>query len=164
VPTNGWSVYKDPTFGFSIGYPSSFVIQNTLKAGGTLPKGWLLAMRAVDSKFASGYPPGVDFGVYSKDADSLTAWVQKHTGPCGSDTSKAYYWDSTSNVVQTTVSGRDALSFDLVNPCGSSLTLRETIFFLGTAYLFRLDWWSSDTTYAATIGPIVQSMLASFSG
>jgi hypothetical protein len=123
-------------------------------------------MRAVDKQFSTGYPPGqVDFGVYSKDADTLEAWVQRHTGPCGSPNSKAYFWDTTAKLQPATIAGRSAVSFDWdQSSCFGTATLHETALFFGTDYVFRLDWWSTDPNYSSTIQQIAAQMLSTFNG
>jgi hypothetical protein len=109
-------------------------------------------------------PPGqVEFGLRTNDAATLSAWVQKHTGPCGSPNSKEYYWDNVSNLTPVKVNGRDALLFDW-QPCFTSLTLHVTAFATRQSYIFVLDWWSSDTTYVPTAQGAGEGMLRSFQG
>jgi len=167
-PTPGWKTYTNTQFGFSISYPPGWVVQNSANPGSTLPRGILLLQRAVEPRFLGNYPPGqVEFSVRARDADTLNAWVQKHTGPCGSDGSKEYYWDTPSDLTSMTVAGHDARSFDwnMAQACGEGATsLHFTAFFVGTSYVFVLDWWSTDPAYAATVHRVADQMLASFSG
>jgi hypothetical protein len=132
----------------------------------TLPPGWLLEMRAVESRFLGTIPPGqVEFGVRANDADTLTAWIKKHTGPCGSPNSKEYYWDNISNVTPVKAAGRDALSFDWdQQACGTPYTLHLTAFLLRPSYVFLFSWYSQDVADAATLRGLADQMLASFSG
>lgn len=159
---SGWSVYTSTTYGFSIGYPASFVVQSTQNPDGTLPPGRVLEMRAVDTRYEGGYPPGeVDFGVYVKDADSLTGWIQKHTGPCASSLSSMFYWDASSNLVSTSAGGRDVVTFDWLHPCGQTYPLHESVTFLGASYVLRINAWYSNPSYAPTVEQTARAMLAS---
>jgi hypothetical protein len=125
-----------------------------------------LQLRAVERRFLGKEPPGqVAFGVRANDANTLNAWVQKHTGPCGSPDSAAYYWDKISNVTAVKAGGRDALSFDWdQQACGTPLTLHLTAFAMGPSYIFVFSWWSSDAAYAGTVRGAGEQMLASFRG
>jgi hypothetical protein len=63
------------------------------------------------------------------------------------------------------VAGKDALSFDWNQACADGPTHGHiTAFFIGTSYVFVLDWWSTDPAYAATVHRVADQMLASFSG
>ncbi len=162
TPNASWQLYVNDTFGLSIEYPPGFVVQSVVNPDGGLPPGRLVEMRAVDVAFEGEYPPGeVDFGIYVRDSDSLTGWVQKHTGPCASSLSSMYYWDSTSNLVSTSVSGRSIVSFDWVHPCGATFPLHEAVTFLGTSYVLRINAWYSNPDYAATAEQYASAMLAS---
>ncbi len=132
----------------------------------TLPPGWLLEMRAVESRFLGRVPPGqVEFGIRANDADTLTAWVQKHTGPCGSPNIKEFYWDNISTLTPLTAAGRDALAFDWdQQACGTPYTLHLIGFVLRPSNVFLFSWYSQDATYAATLKRIADQMLTSFSG
>lgn len=161
--TNSWQVFSSSRYGFSISYPPGFVVVSVANPMGVVPPGRLLEMRVYDSQFSAQNPPGeVEFGVYPKDADSLAAWVQKHTGPCSAMTSNTFYWDNTTNLVATKVAGEAALEFDWAHPCGDAPTLHETVLFLGSGYVFRINPWYSETTYKPTIDQIVAAMLATF--
>jgi len=162
----GWKTYTNTQFGFSISYPPSFVVENSLNPGMTLPPGWLLEMRVVDRRFLGKIPPGqVEFGVRANDAGTLTAWVQKHTGPCGSPNSSEYYWDKVSNVTPVNAAGREALTFDWnQQACGTPYTLHLTAFVLQTSHVFLFSWYSQDAAYSETLKRIADQMLASFSG
>lgn len=101
--------------------------------------------------------------VYARDADTLTAWVQKHAAStCG--VAPIFFWGLT-NLTRTTSAGRDAATFDEVGGCYEfSGTIHTTVFFLGTTHVFSLDWWSTDPGYGPTVEAIAEKMLASFSG
>ena len=129
----------------------------------------VLVLSAADfRRFLGNYPPGqVEFSVRARDADTLNAWIQKHTGPCGSDGSKEYYWDTLSNLTSLMVAGHDARSFDwnMAQACGEgATTFHFTTFFMGRPYVFVLDWWSTDPAYVAEVHRVADQMLASFSG
>jgi hypothetical protein len=126
--------------------------------------GMLLAMRTVQASYAGrrAAPTQIDFHVFTKDADTLTAWVQKHSGPCDRPASAPYYWVKTSNLTPTKVAGAEALSFDW-GACTSSMLLHSTVFFMGP-YIFELDWFTTDPTYASIAQETGQQMLASFRG
>ena len=158
--------YTDPQFGFSVSYPSGFVIEPTLSPGHTLPEGWFSELRAVDGRFKGKESPGeVDFGLRANDAATLNAWIQKHTGPCGSPNSKGYYWDNISNIRSVKVAGRNALSFDWnQQSCGSPLTLHMTAFVMRSSSIFLLSWWSADPAYVGAAHGAAEQMLGSFRG
>ena len=164
--TAGWKVYTNKEFGFTMSYPPGFVVENSLSPGGTLPAGWFLEMRAVESRFLGQIPPGqLEFGVYADDADALTAWVQKHTGPCGSPNDKEYYWDNISGLTPVKVAGRDALSFDWdQQACSTPYTLHLTAFVLRPSYVFLFSWYAQDAAYGAILKSIADQMLTSFGG
>jgi hypothetical protein len=103
-------------------------------------------------------------GVYTMDADTLVGWVQKH-----SDSTcligKEYFW-AVSNLMSVTVSGRNAVTFDVDTsgcPEGSGM-IHDTAFLLGTGKVFRFSWWSSDPKYVSTMQAIAERMLASVTG
>jgi hypothetical protein len=160
-PTGEWKVYTDPQFGFSISYPPDFIVEEP--PGGPLPRGILFARRAVNCAYAGGfYPPvQIDFHVFAKDADTLTAWVQKHGGPCGPPGDVTRYWQTASNLTSTTVAGIDALSFD-ETLCGTGITPHNTVFFIGPSYVFSLDWFPTRPEHVAAARQIGQQVLASF--
>ncbi len=120
--------------------------------------GLLMAYRAVDSSYLSTYPPG-DIGVviYSKDADTLSGWITKHSGP-PTTSSPTRYWTAGANQTPVTVDGRDGLSFDWVPDTGG-FTLHATAIFHRAAYVLVLQWWSVDPSYAATLERYHKRML-----
>jgi len=155
----GWLTYTDPDFGFSINYPPNFVIEILEAKGGDLP-GILKLVRAVDAGFTAGYPPGqVEFGAYAKDADTLSEWLSKHSDTVPSPSRPTYH--DVTNVTEATAAGRPTLSFDSF--AGEAGTVHSTVFFLGPN-VFVIDWFASDPTYAPTIQPLFERMLASFQG
>lgn len=145
-------------------YPPSFVLDNP--GSNTLPAPWLRERRIVDKQYENANPPGqIDIGIYSKDADTLSAWVQKHTGPCGSPVTKGFFWDVVRNVEIASAAGRQAVTFDWdMSSCGSSLIVHETAFFMGSEYIVRFDWWAFDAGYATTLQTYSQQILATFHG
>jgi hypothetical protein len=161
----GWQTYSDEQYGFSIAYPVGFTFK---QEGGAFPvRGWLIEYRAVDTRFLSGYPTGqVEMGVYDKDADTLTAWVRKHSdATCGMPNGTGFFWNVT-NLTVAPAAGRDAVSFDDdTRGCeGPQATDHFVVFFLGSNHIFRFSWWSSDPAYIPTVQAIAQTMLSSFSG
>ncbi len=163
TPTAAWQVYSDPQFGFKISYPPDFVVPSP---DSNVPRPWLRELRAVDQRFIAQYPPGqVEFGLYTEDAASPTAWVQKHSGPCGSPGNQAFFWDKAGNLQAVAAAGHAAVSFDWdMSSCGSPIVVRETVLFLSSGFVFRFDWWASDANYLSTLQPIADQMLASLNG
>lgn len=161
-PSPGWQVFTDSQHGFSISYPGGFIFK---QEGGADPaSGWLVAYRAVDNRFLEGYPPGqVEMGIYTKDAGSLTEWVQKHSDSvCGLPGNTGFFWDVT-NMKPVTAAGLPAVSFDEDDTgCSPQATAHVTVLFLGSAYVFRLDWYVSDPNYSAIVEQIAEQMLATF--
>jgi hypothetical protein len=123
--------------------------------------------RAVDSCYLDRYPPGqVEMGVYTKDADTPAAWVQKHSDPdCGVVGSKAFIF-GVSNLTSVTVAGHDGTSFDQKwSGCGGPAGKGQaTAFFLSSKYVFMLGWWTASADYAPTMQAIASQMLATFKG
>lgn len=159
-PTGSWQTYTDPKYGFSISYPPGFAFQDQ----GEGPPGGLQLYRAVDNRYLNGEPPGqVELGLYPMDADTLSAWITKHTGPSSAAASQAFYWETTANVTPTSAAGRPAISFDNSSP-GGPTTLHATVFQQGSSRVVLFDWWSADQSYLETIQLLAQQMLASFQG
>jgi hypothetical protein len=161
-----WKAYSDAKYGFAIKYPGDF----TFKQEGTgLPsRGWLNEYRAVDSRSLGGYPTGqVEMGVYMKDSDSLTRWVQMHSDPtCGMPNGTGFFWNVT-NLKASTAAGRDAVSFDVGYPTGCEgpqATIHTSVFFFGSNHIVRFDWWSTDPSYSPTIEAIATTMLSTLTG
>jgi hypothetical protein len=120
-----------------------------------------MAFRAVDPKYLGTYPAGqIEIAIYSKDADTLSCWVAKHSGPPTSN-DMSRYWTPPTNQLAVAVAGRPGLSFDWVSDMGGP-TIHATSLFLGTAYVFVLQWWSSDASYATTVQQYARQMLATF--
>ncbi len=121
--------------------------------------------RAVDNCYLGGYPPGqVELGVYTKDADTLNAWVQKHSDTdCGGANSTAFIF-GVSSLTATTAAGHDAVSFDdQGSGCGGpAYKGHSTVFFLDLQHVFMLDWWTSGPDHAPTVQAIGSQMLATF--
>lgn len=117
-----------------------------------------MGYRAVESKYASGYPPGeIAIGIYTKDADTLSGWVTKHSGPPSSSDPNRY-WTPVMNQSTVTISGRSGLSFDWVSDDGG-ITNHSVVVFLGTTYVLLVGWWSNDSSYVVTLQQDAQRML-----
>jgi hypothetical protein len=114
--------------------------------------------RAVDPAYLKGYPPGeVEIGIYAKDADTLGAWVTKHSGPpTSSDNNR--YWNPVTNRVTGTVSGHDGISFVWIPDTGKPI-VHSTAVFLGTAYVLIVSWWTMDSTYSDALQRHHQQMV-----
>jgi hypothetical protein len=118
-----------------------------------------MAYRAVDNKYLSGYPPGqIEVTIYSKDADTLSGWVTKHSAPPTSlDPNR--YWTVATNQTPVTVGGRAGLSFDWVPITFGTTPVHATAFFVRATYVLLLKWWSADPSYAPTLQQYYTSML-----
>jgi hypothetical protein len=156
TPTTNWLSYSDPDYRFSVLYPPSFTFERQHGVTGT---GLLMAYRAVDPVYQNSEPPGqLEIAIYSKDADTLTGWVAKHSGPPTSP-DLTRYWIAATNQSPVTVNGQPGLAFDWVPDTGAR-TVHATACFLGTAYVIVLQWWSTDPSYAPTLQQYYQQMLA----
>ena len=101
--------------------------------------------------------------VFPEDADTLTAWVQKHSDNHACLGGPGIFVFVT-NLKPVTSSGHDAVSFDQdVRQCGEGANLirHTTVFFLGSTYVFVFEWQATDVNYAPTIQAIAEMMLAS---
>jgi hypothetical protein len=117
-----------------------------------------MAYRAVENQYLQGYPPGqIEIAIYSKDADSLSGWVAKHSGPPTSSNQNRY-WNDPTNQSAVRVNGRDGFSFDWLPDVGGA-TIHSTAVFLHAKYVLVLQWWSADSTYAATVKQYHSRML-----
>jgi hypothetical protein len=150
-----WPRYDDATYKFSISYPPTFTFE---RQHGIAGSDILMLYRAVDPAYLKGYPPGeVEIGMYAKDADSLDAWVTKHSGP-PSPTEDNRHWSAVTNRATVTVAGRDGISFDWSPDSGKSV-IHSTCVFLGTTYVLMVAWWTTDAKYSDTIQHHHQQML-----
>lgn len=153
-PSGPWQTYVDPQYGFSISYPPNFTFQSQ----GSGPPGGLQVYRAVDNRYLTGDPPGqVEIGLYLMDADTLQAWVIKHTGPAEASSNQEFYWGSATNVRTTTAAGRPALSFDYSSE-GFRPPVHTTAFLQTPSRVMLIDWWSADPAYLATLEAVYQQM------
>ena len=122
---------------------------------------------AVDKCYAGNYPPGqVELGVFTYDADSLSAWVLKHSdADCGGSNTTAFIF-GVSNKQAVTAAGRPALSFDdKASGCGGPAFVgQQTVFLLKSNYVFTLGWWSARPDYAPTVRTIAAEMLGTVTG
>lgn len=156
----GWETYADSQYGFSVAYPPGFSVQQQGPGAGAIQ-----LYRAFDPQHTTnGYPSGqIEFAIYPNDAATLTDWIAKHTGTPSPTANPFIYWEQTSNVESTAAAGRNAVYFDVANgPSGS--IIHNIAFFWNASYIFQLDWWSSDGTYAATLDSSARQMMNSFRG
>src|SRR6266851_1848401 len=155
-----WRIYDAPDYRFSICYPPTFVVDRMHGVPGT---GLVMAYRAVAvGDLTNNPPPGqIEMTVYTSDADTLSGWLSKHSGP-PSSSDMTRYWSPPTNQVEVTVQGRPRLSFDWIGDGEGAMTVHATALFLGTAYVFVLQWWSTFAPYSASIEDDYHQMLASF--
>jgi hypothetical protein len=117
-----------------------------------------MAYRAIDKKYVAGYPAGqCEIAIYAKDADSLSGWVPKHTGPSTSSMVDRYF-TVVSNQRPVTVAGREGLAFDWVGDQGSP-TIHARAVFHQAKYVFQIQWFSADPAYATTVEAVYTRML-----
>lgn len=148
--------YTDSTFGFSISCPSSFSLELY-----SSPYSALFLARTVDDKYLVGDPPGqISIDVYAGDSGSLRDWIAAHTGaPNGGD--PIHLWGSTSNLSDTQVAGKPAVSFDTTSqgpgppPTGHAVT-----FVLPDRNVFVIYWSAYTSDYAAALAAAAQQMIA----
>jgi hypothetical protein len=151
-----WPRRDDPDFQFSVSYPPNFSLQRQHGIPGT---GLVMAYRAVDNTYLAAYPPGqIEIAIYLKDADSLSMWVARHSGPPSSSSANRY-WDAATNQGAVRVDGRDGLTFDW-RPDTGQATIHATAVFLRATYVLVLQWWSTDPAYAATVQQYHKRMVA----
>jgi hypothetical protein len=123
--------------------------------------GLLMVYRAVDPKYLNTYPAGqIGIAIYTKDAETLTGWAAKHSGPPTSN-DMTRYWCAPANQAAATIGSDPGLAFDWVGDMGGA-TIHETATFLGTSYVFLLHWFATDPEYAKTMQQYSLQMLASF--
>ncbi len=104
-------------------------------------------------------------GIFSKDADTLVAWVQNHSdSTCGLPNGTGFFWGVTD--LRTVVAARrGAVSFDDTSTgCSPQAIRHNTVFFLGSGRVFAFAWYSMDPAYGPTISSIAEKMLASLEG
>jgi hypothetical protein len=155
LPSGQWPMYNDATYKFSISYPPTFTFERQHGITGT---DILMLYRAVDPAYANGYPPGeIDIGVYVRDADTVDAWVTKHSGP-PTPSGKNLYWNGVTNRATVTVAGRDAIAF-VWTPNTGKPTIYSSGVFLGATYVLIVSWWSMDPLYSDTVQRSHQHML-----
>lgn len=157
----GWLTYSDNTYSFRIAFPANFTFR--MEGAADPGAGWLAEYRAVETNYASTYPPGqVELGIYNYDAGSLADWMTKHTGS-SSSTNQAHYWESVSNTKAVSVVGRHAIAFDAA-VTGFPVPSHSTAFAQNSSRVIVLDWWATDSTYASSISDVATQMLGSFGG
>jgi hypothetical protein len=152
LPSGQWPLYTDSEYPFTAAYPTGFIFE---KQSGNPGIGLLMSYRTLDPADTKGYPRGqIEIVIYTNDADTLAKWIAKHTGqPTSSD--RARYWNSVSNQTSIRVGGREGLAFDWM----ANIAVHAAAIQLGTAYVLLIQWWSTDSTYAATMYAYYQQML-----
>lgn len=165
APEATWLTYRDGTYAFEVSYPPGFQFESRY---GASTSEMLAIYWAVDKCYVGGYPPGqVEIGVFAYDADSLSAWVLKHSDiDCAGSNASAFIF-GVSNMQAVTAAGRPALSFDdKASGCGgTAFAGHQTVFLLKTNHVFMLGWWAAAgrPDYAPTVREIASEMLATFS-
>jgi hypothetical protein len=162
-PIASWHQYSDATYGFKISYPPGFQFEPLQGVAGTAI---VMLYRAFDDCYAAVGPPGqVELGVYRRDADTLAAWVEKHSDvDCAGSNTTAFIF-GVSNAHSVTVDGRAAIAFDdKSSGCGGPASSgQETAFLLSAQYVFMVGWWTAGPDYAPTMSQIMSEMLSMFS-
>ena len=114
-------------------------------------------------------PPGqFEVTVYVKDTNSLTGWIDKHTGS-PAFISPNQYFSSVTHEAPVRVTGHDAIAFDW-QPDATPHTVHNTAMFLGTQYVLVVGSWADDApgldnpgaraAYAAALQADYKHMLA----
>jgi hypothetical protein len=152
--------------GFSVRYPPGFTFELQRDQVG----GVEVSYRAVETCYLKMFPPGqLEVTVYQRDAGSLIAWVDKHTGSPAFISGNDQYFSGVTHEVPVRVASRDALGFNW-QPDAAPYTVHNTALFLGTAYVLVLGWWAEDAlglpspgaraAYAADLQADYKMMLA----
>ena len=166
---SAWATYSDAVVGFSVRYPPGFTFELQRDQAG----GVEVSYRAVETCYLKMFPPGqLEVTVYQRDADSLIAWVDKHTGSPAFTSGTDQYFSGVTHEVPVRVASRDALAFNW-QPDAAPYTVHNTALFLGTAYVLVLGWWAEDAlglpspaaraAYAADLQADYEMMLANLS-
>jgi hypothetical protein len=117
-----------------------------------------MAYRALDPVYLNAYPRGqIEIAVYTRDASTVTEWITKHSGPPPS-TNQSRYWSPVKNSATATVAGHTGVSFDWI-PDQKDKTVHATALFIGASSVLVIQWWSTDSTYSATLLQYYQQML-----
>ena len=166
-PASTWPAFTDPKYGFTVSHPPGFPFFKPSNFPSFDP---VLVRYDVANRCPMENPGaswGVEVFIYTKDADTLTTWVQRHTDnrSCGVGQVTGFLFNVI-NVKPMTAGGRDAVSFDeVLATCGEGGTAAHlTAFFLGSSHVFLLRWYSDSDHYAPTVQLIAQEMLASVKG
>ena len=167
-PSSSWPAFTDPQYGFTVSHPRGLLFYRATNLASLDP---VLVRYDVADRCPSDNPGpswGVGTFIYTRDAGTLTAWLQKHTDnhSCGIANVTGFLFNVT-NVKSVTVTGRDAVSFDEnLGACGEGGTgaAHLTAFFLASSHVLVLRWYSQDSNYAPTVQVIAQEMLGSVRG
>ena len=149
--------YTSDTFGFSVSCPNNFTWETQ-----NPPVGRVFLSRTVDDKFLNQYPPGqVEIFVAPNGGASLRDWIAGHVGaPLSGDAN--HYWDSTSNLADSTITGQAAVRFDFVlQGPESPSAFHAAAFVLPKGPVFVMDWWANTSDYGQVIAAVAQTMLDS---
>ena len=166
-PSSDWKSFTDPQYSFTISYPPGFAFAPYPRGSLRSTDPVLIAYRAADSCFVFGAETGwASVGVYAKDAETLAAWVQKHSDnrACLGGPGLFVF---VINLKTVAVGGRDALSFEQdTTQCGegSPVIRHTTTFSLHSGDIFVFEWQSADVNYTPTMQAIAETMLASVTG
>jgi hypothetical protein len=151
------ATYSDDRFGFSISCPAGFVWETFSN-----PAGALFTAGVAEDRNAAGDARGViGVEVYVQDAGSVRDWISAHSGAPNAGEPR-HFWASTSNLADTTVSGRPAVEFDTtaLGP-GPPPTSHAVAFLLPDGNVFVIGWGAYASDYAATLTTAGQQMVAS---
>ena len=153
------SAYTSTEWGFTIPCPAGFAWETF---GGSYSGSSLrFASRMVEGQYLGNYPPGqFELHLYGEGVGNLRTWIAGHLGPPMSS-SAVVYWDSTTNLTDTTVAGAPAISFDytLQGPEAPPL-VHAVAFVIGPNLVLVLGWWAYKSSYSSSIAPIAERVVA----
>jgi hypothetical protein len=146
------STYSSDAFGFSVSCPNGFLWETFSN-----PAGALFTSRVAEDQ-ARGV---IGIEIYVNDSGSVRDWIAAHSGAANGGEPR-HIWGSTSNLTDTTVSGRPAVGFDstALGP-GAPPTSHAVAFLLPDGNVFVLGWGAYASDYAATLTAAGQQMVAS---
>lgn len=139
-------------YGFSIYCPSDFSWEgysNPYEA---------VFLASVSQRTTEG---AISISIYHNDSATVRDWISAHSGPPNSGKPR-HFWSSTSNLSDTQVAGRTAVSFDAsaLGP-GPPPTSRGVAFLMPDTNIFVLAWGAYSSAYAATLADVSRQMIAS---
>ncbi|HEX9695373.1 MAG TPA: hypothetical protein VGB64_03560 [Actinomycetota bacterium] len=154
--SDSWNRYQDPEYGFSIEYPSDFVVEDVTQPRSGVRK----FVRFVDHSFLGGYPAGqVEINVFEKDNEALSAWVATHSADRDAPDGDRLYYREVTNKRSTDVNGRTALAFE--GHADEIGTIHHVILFLRDVVI-DLAWFADDPKYEPTILPTFDRMVSTY--